>query len=58
MGNVLKSRLHFEGKSYDGEAMFETMEIIFRGERRLLIPLAKIKSVAASGGRNDDVRRL
>ena len=51
MGNVLKSRLHFEGKTYDGEAMFETTEIIFRGERRLLIPLAKIKSVAASGGR-------
>ena len=51
MGNVLKSRLHFDGKTYDGEAMFETTEIIFRGERRLIIPLAKIKSVAASGGR-------
>jgi hypothetical protein len=51
MGSTLKSRLHFEGKTYDGEAMLETAEILFRGERRLVIPLAKIKSVTAREGR-------
>ncbi|HEV7239545.1 MAG TPA: DUF3052 family protein [Thermoanaerobaculia bacterium] len=51
MGSTLKSRLHFEGKTYDGEALLETAEILFRGERRLVIPLAKIKSVTAREGR-------
>lgn len=47
MGNTTTSRLHFEGKTYNGEALLETSELIFRGERRLLIPFAKIESVEA-----------
>lgn len=47
MGNTAKTRLHYEGETYDGEALLETSEILFRGERRLLIPFAKIKSVDA-----------
>jgi hypothetical protein len=45
MGNTTKSRLHFEGRTYDGEALLETSELVFRGERRLLIPFAKITAV-------------
>lgn len=47
MGNTTTSRLHFEGKTYAGEALLETSELIFRGERRLLIRFAKIESVEA-----------
>jgi hypothetical protein len=45
MGKTTKSRLHFEGQTYDGDALLETSEILFRGERRLLIPFAKIRNV-------------
>jgi hypothetical protein len=47
MGKTTKSRLHFEGQTYDGDALLETSEILFRGERRLVIPFAKIKNVEA-----------
>lgn len=47
MGNTTTSRLHFEGHTYDGEALLETSELIFRGGRRLRIPFAKIESVEA-----------
>lgn len=50
MGKTTKSRLHFDGQIYDGEAMLETSELLFRGERRLLIPFAKIESVDARDG--------
>jgi len=51
MGKTAPSRLHFDGKTYDGEAMLETAELLFRGGgRRLLIPFAKIESVAAREG--------
>ena len=50
MGKTTKSRLHFEGHTYDGEAMLETSELIFRGERRLLIPFAQIASATAHEG--------
>lgn len=53
MGNTAKSRLHFEGHTYDGETLLETSEIVFRGERRLLVPFAKIESVAARDGMLD-----
>jgi hypothetical protein len=45
MGNTTSSRLYFEGQTYVGEALLETSEIVFRGERRLLIPFAKITNV-------------
>ena len=47
MGNTTRARLHFEGSTYDGEALLETSGLIFRGERRLLVPFAKIESVDA-----------
>ena len=53
MGKTTKSRLHFEGHTYDGEAMLETSELLFRGERRLLIPFAQITSVSAREGMLD-----
>jgi hypothetical protein len=46
-GQTAKSRLHYDGTTYDGEALLETSEILFRGERRLLIPFAKITNVEA-----------
>lgn len=53
MGKTTGARLHFEGQVYDGEAMLETSELLFRGERRLVIPFAQIKSIAARGGMLD-----
>lgn len=50
MGKMKETRLQFEGKTYDGEAMLETTELLFRGGRRLLIPLADIKSAKANDG--------
>lgn len=45
MGKIVETRLRFEGKTYVGQAMLETTELLFRGEKRLLIPLKDIKSV-------------
>jgi hypothetical protein len=50
MGKTTKSRLHFEGRTYDGEALLETSELLFRGERRLLIPFADVQTVNAKEG--------
>jgi hypothetical protein len=50
MGNTTTSRLHFEGRTYDGEALLETSELLFRGEPRLLIPFAKIQAVEVREG--------
>lgn len=50
MGKMKETRLRFEGKTYQGEAMLETDEILFRGDRRLLIPLRDIKSAKADDG--------
>lgn len=51
MGNVRKATLHTGGRSYEGEALLETAEVIFRGPRRVVIPFAKIQSIDASDGR-------
>ena len=51
MGDVLKTRLDFEGETYEGEAMLETSELRFRGARRVVVPFAKINSVDAVDGR-------
>jgi hypothetical protein len=50
MGNTVETTLRFEGSNYEGTAMLETSEIIFRGQRRLVIPLSRIKSVKADKG--------
>jgi hypothetical protein len=50
VGNELKCRVRFGKKESDGKALLETSEIIFRGDFRLKIPLAKIQSAKAAGG--------
>lgn len=50
MGQTIRTRLHFEEEIYEGEAVLETTELLFRGERRLVIPLAKIRSIKAAQG--------
>jgi hypothetical protein len=57
MGNVRKTRLTTGGRTYDGEALLETAELIFRGERRVVIRFADVKTINARDGRlflNDD----
>jgi hypothetical protein len=51
MGDVRKARLRFKGKVFDGDAMLETTELVFRGRQRLAIPLDKVTSVKAKDGR-------
>jgi hypothetical protein len=51
MGNVRTARLTTGGRSYDGEALLETSELIFRGGHRVVIPFAEIRSLDATDGR-------
>ena len=51
MGNVRKTTLHVDGEQYEGEALLETAELIFRGPKRIVIPFAKIKTIDARDGR-------
>jgi hypothetical protein len=51
MGNARTARLHLDGRTYDGEALLETAEVIFRGERRLVIPFADIRTLESHDGR-------
>jgi hypothetical protein len=58
MGNVRKTRVTTGGRSYDGEALLETSELIVRGEKRVVIPFASIRSLDARDGRliiNEDL---
>jgi hypothetical protein len=50
MGKELLCRVHHDGKTGSGNALLETNEILFRGEFRLKIPLASLKSVVARDG--------
>jgi len=50
MGKELQCRAKSGGKWYEGKALFETTEIIFRGDIRLKIPLASLTSVVARDG--------
>lgn len=51
MGNVRTVRLTTGGRTYEGEALLETSELIFRGERRVVIPFAEVRSLDARDGR-------
>ena len=51
MGNIRSARLTTGGRTYDGQALLETAELIFRGERRVVIKFADIRSLEASDGR-------
>lgn len=50
MGNELKCQARFGKQSSEGRALLETKELIFRGEFRLKIPFAQMKSVKAVDG--------
>ena len=50
MGREIQSRAKFGGKWHEGKALLETSEIIFRGDLRLKIPFASLKSVVARHG--------
>ncbi len=50
MGRELQCTIRSGGKRSVGKALLETNEIIFRGEPRLTIPFASLKSVVAKDG--------
>jgi hypothetical protein len=50
MGRELKCRAKIGGKWVEGKALLETSEVIFRGEARLKVPIAKLTSVTANKG--------
>ena len=50
MGNEANCKVRFGKQESEGKALLETSEILFRGEFRLKIPFATIKSVKATGG--------
>lgn len=50
MGRELQSRAKSAGKWYEGKALLETTEIIFRGDIRLKIAFARLTSVEARDG--------
>jgi hypothetical protein len=51
MGQEIKCRVDFAGKSAVGKALLETSELIFRGAFRLKIPFQAITALEASNGR-------
>ena len=50
MGNEVKCRVRFGKQESEGKALLETSEIIFRGDFRLKIPFATMKSVKVVDG--------
>src|SRR5271165_3838752 len=50
MGRELLCSIRSGGKTAHGKALLETNEIIFRGDLRLKIPFASLKSVVAQDG--------
>jgi hypothetical protein len=50
VGSELKCTVRFENKTSEGKALLETSEVLFRGEFRLKIPFATIKSAKAVDG--------
>jgi hypothetical protein len=50
MGNELKCTVRFGKETSEGKALLETSEVLFRGEFRLKIPFASIKSAKAVDG--------
>ena len=50
MGSELTCTVRSAGKTSQGKALLETSEIIFRGDFRLKIPFASLKSVVARDG--------
>ncbi len=50
MGREIHCTMRSGGKKFEGKALLETNEILFRGDLRLKIPLASFKSVVAKNG--------
>ncbi len=50
MGRELVCKVRSAGKTSSGKALLETNEIVFRGDFRLKIPLASLKSVSSRDG--------
>lgn len=50
MGKEMVCMVHYDGKASTGKALLETSEVLFRGDFRLKIPFASLKSVVARGG--------
>jgi hypothetical protein len=50
MGREVLCNVRSGGRTASGKALFETSEIIFRGDLRLKIPFASVKSVVARDG--------
>jgi hypothetical protein len=50
MGREILCRVKSAGKWHQGKALLETSEVIFRGDLRLKIPFASLKSVVAREG--------
>jgi hypothetical protein len=50
MGNELNCTVRFGEETSEGKALLETSEVLFRGEFRLKIPFATIKSAKAEDG--------
>jgi hypothetical protein len=53
MGYDATCTLKYDGKTTTGTAWLEQKDLIFRGPRRLAIPLASVKSATASNGTLD-----
>ena len=50
MGKELPCTVRSAGKTASGKALLETNEIVFRGDFRLKIPLARLESVSSRNG--------
>jgi len=51
VGQERTCKLHYQGAIYEGKALLETKELIFRGGTRLKIPFESIKRVEAVDGK-------
>lgn len=51
MGNTKKARLDLDGRTYEGEASLETSELLFRGDRRVIIAFQQIATIEAEAGK-------
>ena len=50
MGREVLCRVKSGGMWHQGKALLESSEVIFRGDLRLKVPFASLKSVVARGG--------
>ncbi len=50
MGQEIPCAVNFEGKRWQGKALLETSELLFRGEIRLKIPFSSIQKITATDG--------